>query len=182
MATRTFRKTQNLPVVSLAEGAIVGRLDDFQFDLESGHIFGYRVRGQGMWARTGGVASALLPRFGKDVVFVTEEGAVRWGGMPRSAEPGRAWATVYRGVSVRTRRGQPVGTVQDFLIEATPPRVRALVLDRHRVLPFGEGVALGRDAVVVPDTTTLLDTGDDEEVTETWTRGSRPEGGDPGTG
>lgn len=179
MATRTFRKTQNLPVVSLAEGAILGRLDDFQFDLETGRIFGYRVRGQGVWARIGGVPAALLTRYGRDVVFVTDESALRWGTLSRGAEPGRAWATLYRGVAVRTRRGQAVGTVQDFLIEAEPAAVRALVLDRHRLLPFDEGVALGRDSVVVPDTAPLLDAGDEEEITETWARSPRPDGSGP---
>lgn len=179
MAARTFRKTQNLPVIAMAEGAIVGKFDDFQFDLETGRIYGYRVRGQGVWARAGGVAAGELLRYGRDVVFIREEAAVRWSGVSRAPEPGRAWATAYRGVSVVSRKGEPLGSVQDFMLDVDPPRVRALVLDRHRLLAVGASVVLGRDAVVVPDPAVVLGSVDEEEITDTWARGELSGEGGP---
>ncbi len=40
----SFRKAHGLQVVARKEGALIGRFDDFQFDLESRAIYGYRMK------------------------------------------------------------------------------------------------------------------------------------------
>ena len=106
----THRTSSGLPVVTLSEGAIVGKLDDFQFDLSSRRIYGFRVRGSGVWSKYGGVEASKLERIGKDVVFVTSEADVEWrAGGTRHAEEGRAWASQYRGIRVMSRSGAAMG-------------------------------------------------------------------------
>ena len=125
-------------MIARAEGAIVGRMDDFQFDLESQEIYGYRLKGTGMFSRAGGVSASHMEYIGRDVAIVPGEDAVEWSGAGRNVEPGRAWASQYRGTRVMSRSGAHVGTVED------------LVLDGRRLVAIAEGVATGPAAVILP--------------------------------
>jgi len=168
---RTWRSASNLQVATIAEGTVVGRFDDFQFALSDGSIFGYRLKGSSRFARTGGVAAADLPVVGRDLVLVTREAAVEWAGLPRNVVEGRAWASAWRGTRVMSRGGATVGSVDDFLFDAAPPRVTGFLLDRGRLLRRDDRVAVGRDAVVIADPTLLVTLDDDEpETTDWWTR------------
>jgi uncharacterized protein YrrD len=167
---QSFKKAQGMQVAALVEGSFVGKLDDFQFDLETGAIYGYRLK-QGVFAKSGGVPAARLVRLGKDLVFVTEEAAVEWTGAPRAAVEGRAWASEYKGTRVMSRRGAGLGNVEDFLLEADPPRVRALVLDGGRVAKVDEHVAIGRDAVILDDpSAAVAPPAESEDGGDWWSR------------
>lgn len=164
---KTFRKTQGMQVATLAEGAIIGKLDDFQFDLETAGIYGYRLKGPGVFAKSGGVPAAALTTFGRDLVFIRAEGAVEWGGS-RNAEDHRAWASEYRGSRVMSRRGEALGQVEDFVVEAEPPRVLALLLDGNRIVPLDGRVATGRDAVILDDAGVAKPLPETEPDSEKW--------------
>jgi uncharacterized protein YrrD len=146
----SFRKAQGHLVIARLEGAIVGRVDDFQFDLESQEIFGYRLKGTGMFSRAGGVSAADVEYIGRDVAIVPGEDAVEWSGAGRNVEPGRAWASQYRGTRVMSRSGAHVGTVEDLVFEQKPDRIVGLVLDGRRLVAIAEGVATGPAAVILP--------------------------------
>ena len=167
---KTFLKTRGLQVATLAEGSIVGKFDDLLFELESGRIFGYRLR-QGV-LRSGGVAAASLTRIGRDLVYVQDERAVDWSGLTRVADEGRAWALQYRGARVMSRRGAALGEVQDFVIDTDPRHaVYAFLLDANRIVRFDERVSVGRDALIVDDAAAALGLDDDEpETTDWWIR------------
>ncbi len=167
---RTFRKAQTLSVATIAEGAIIGKLDDLQFDLSTGRIFGFRLRAPGILGRTGGVAAAELPLIGRDLTLVRSETSVEWSGERRNAEDGRAWAGNYRKTRVITRRGAGLGVVEDFILDGSPPAIVALLLDRHRMIRLDRRVTLGRDSVIVEDPTAAVSLEDDEESTDWWTR------------
>lgn len=147
-----FKRAQALQVATLTEGALVGRLDDLQFELETGTIFGFRFS-RGVFSRAGGAPASAVERLGRDLVYVPDEAAIDWSGVARQPVEGRAWASEYRGTKVMTRRGETLGTVDDLVIALGPPRVLALALDADRVIELGDAVTLGRDAVVVADST-----------------------------
>lgn len=163
---RTFTKAQDLKAATIAEGALVGRLDDFQFDLESGEIYGWRVKA-GMFGKTGGVPAAALVQLGRDLALLRGEGAIEWSGGRASAE-GRAWASAYSKKRVVTRRGAELGEVVDYVVEVDPPRVRALLLDGGHVVPLGPRVALGKDAVVLDDASVALAVADHAVESAGW--------------
>lgn len=168
----TWKRTQNMQVVSLAEGAFVGRLDDFQFDLEDHRVYGWRLKGTGMFARVGGVAGRYLSRLGRDVAFVESEGVVEWSRGKVADAPGRAWASTYRGVPAITRRGRALGAVQDYVLEANASRVTGIILHGNLLLPLDGRVRTGPAAVVVSDEGAVVElpaeAGDERE--DWWAR------------
>lgn len=163
---RTFTKAQDLKAATIAEGALVGRLDDFQFDLESGEIYGWRVK-TGVFGKTGGVPAAAVVQLGRDLALLRGEGAIEWSGGRAQAE-GRAWAGAYTKKRVVTRRGAELGEVVDYVVEVDPPRVRALLLDGGRVVPFGPHAAVGKDAVVLDDATVARAVSDHAIESSAW--------------
>lgn len=167
---KTFLKTRGRPVATLAEGAVVGKLDDFLFDLESGRVYGFRIK-QGVLSRSAGVAASDVALLGRDLVYVKSEAAVDWSGVSRVREDGRAWASQYRGVKVMSLRGAALGTVEDFVLGAEPFAVVALLLDGNRIVRMDNRVSLGRDAVIVADAAdaAALDA-DEPETTDWWNR------------
>ncbi|MDP2311827.1 MAG: PRC-barrel domain-containing protein [Pseudomonadota bacterium] len=167
---KSFKKAQGMTVATLAEGALVGKFDDFQFDVETGVIYGCRLK-QGVFAKSGGVPADAVMLLGRDLVYVRDEAAIEWSGASRVPTEGRAWATEYRGTKVMSRRGAGLGTVEDFLIALNPPRVTALLLDGGRVVVFDERVAVGRDAVILSDPALAVPTPEgDEESGDWWKR------------
>lgn len=167
---KTFSKSRGLPVATIAEGALVGKLDDFLFELETGRIFGYRLKA-GVLPRSGGVAARDVARVGRDLVLVSSEAAVDWSGVSRVAEEGRAWASRYRGARVMTRRGAAVGEVTDLLFQSEPHEVRAFLLDGNRVVQLDGGVSVGRDALILDDAAAAMAVGGGEpETTDWWVR------------
>ena len=147
----TFRKSQGLLVVSQEEGAVLGKLDDFQFDLADHTIYGYRIKGTGMFAKAGGVAADKLVKVGRDVVFVTSEADIEWTTAGRHAEEGRAWASQYVGMKAMSRRGAGLGEVDDFVYDPVADKVLALYLDHHRVAELTASAATGPSAVILDD-------------------------------
>lgn len=164
-----YRTSVGLPVVTLAEGAIVGKLDDFQFDLTSRRIYGYRLRGAGVFSRSGGVAAANLQRVGRDVAFVGAEAEVEWkSGSGRHNQEGRAWASQYRGIRVMSRAGALIGTVEDFVFDPVTDQVLALLVDNDRIIELDDEVATGPAAVIVEDPAHLRELPMEARGTEEW--------------
>ena len=151
MAFETWKRAQNLQVVSLEEGAIVGKLDDFQFDLETRRIYGWRLKGHGVFAKAGGVRAADLVLVGRDVALVRAESCVEWADARPNVVDGRAWASAYRGTQAITRRGASLGAVQDFVVDRAGNEVTGFILPGDRLLPLDDGVNTGPDAVIVED-------------------------------
>ena len=151
----SFRKAHGLQGVARKEGALIGRFDDFQFDLESRAIYGYRIKGAGMFAKAGGVAAASLDQIGRDVAFVGGEDSVEWSGAGRNVEDGRAWASQYRGTRVMSRNGVSLGAVEDFVFDPGGDRVLGLVLDGERLVELGPAVATGPAAVILEEASML---------------------------
>ena len=169
---RTWKRAQNMQVVTLEEGADVGRLDDFQFDLATHTIYGWRVKGVGMFAKAGGVPAAELVKVGRDVAFLRSEVAIEWsGGKPRAVE-GRAWASTYRGTQALSRIGRGLGAVQDYVLDDTGSRVTGIILHGGLLLPLDGRVRLGAAAVIAesPDVAVQLPGEGEEERTDWWVR------------
>ena len=167
---KSFKKAQGMNVATLAEGALVGKFDDFQFDLESGVIYGCRLK-QGVFSKSGGAPARAFTLLGRDLVYVSEEAAIEWSGAARAPVEGRAWASEYLGTKVMSRRGAGLGSVEDFLFALDTPRVTAMLLDGNRVVVFDERVAVGRDAVILSDPAIAVPHSEgDEESGDWWKR------------
>jgi uncharacterized protein YrrD len=147
----TWKRTQGRQVVTRAEGAVIGQLNDFQFDLADRRIFGWRLKGVGMFAPFGGVSSEALLVIGRDVAIVQSESAVEWSNAGRNAAEGRAWAGDYRGTTVVDQRGRSMGSVQDFVFDDLGAKLTGFVLQGNLLLPLDERVRTGPAAVVAQD-------------------------------
>jgi uncharacterized protein YrrD len=146
-----YETTRARPVVSREEGAIVGKFDDFQFDIRTWSIYGYRLRSSSMFGRAGGVLADDLDQVGRDVVFITSEARVEWTGGARNPEDGRAWASRYLGTKVISRDGTALGEVDDLVFCARTDALVALILSGERIVELGRHVATGSAAVVIED-------------------------------
>lgn len=167
---KSFKKAQGMLVATIAEGALVGKFDDFQFNLDDGTIYGCRLK-QGVFSRSGGVPASAVVRLGRDLLYVREEASIEWSGASRAPVEGRAWASEYRGTKVMSRRGAGLGAVEDYLIALDPPRVTALLLDGARVVVFDDGVSVGRNAVILSDPALAVSRPEgDEESVDWWQR------------
>lgn len=147
--TKTFRKAQGMLVASIADGALIGKLDDFQFDLESGRIYGYRIKGTGVFSKTGGVAASQVHCIGQDLLLVQQAADVSWTSEKRNMEGGRAWASQYTRSRVISRRGAALGHIEDFVL--AEQKVVGIVLSENRLLQLGDRIALAQDAVILDD-------------------------------
>lgn len=167
-----YETTRSRPVVSLEEGAIVGKFDDFQFDIRSWRIFGYRLRANTMFGRAGGIQADDLDKVGRDVVFISSEERVEWSGGARNPEDGRAWASRYLGTKVISRDGTALGEVDDLVFCPADDRLVALVLSGERIVELGPHVATGSAAVVIEDASFAVPLPDDdpESPTNWWER------------
>ncbi len=166
----TWKRAQNLQIISLKEGAAVGRLDDFQFDLESWKIYGWRLKGLGVFARAGGVTPDRLKLIGRDVAFVESEQDIEWsGGRPNQARD-RAWASAYNGMSVMSRRGSMMGAVQDFVIDVAGDAVTGLILHGNRLLVLNEDVQTGPDVIIARTSDVVVALPEGEQKASWWRR------------
>lgn len=144
-----FEDVRGRTVVSRLEGAIVGKLDDFQFDLRTWEIYGYRLQPRHMFAKAGGVPAERLDQIGRDVAFLGAEADIEWSGGGRNAEDGRAWATRYVGTRVISRDGTALGEVSDLVFDPARRRAVAVILTHDRLAILGPQVATGPAAVVL---------------------------------
>jgi uncharacterized protein YrrD len=165
-----YETTRARPVVSREEGAIVGKFDDFQFDIRSWTIYGYRLRSSSMFGRAGGVLAEDLDQIGRDVVFITSESRVEWTGGSRNPEDGRAWASRYLGTKVISRDGTALGEIDDLVFCARTDTLVALILSGERIVELGRNVATGSAAVVIEDASFAvpLPAEEDHENPTTW--------------
>jgi len=172
MSLETWKRAHNLQVVTRMEGAFVGRLEDFQFDLETHRIYGWRLKASGMFGKAGGVPAAAMELIGRDVAFIDSEGAIEWGSSRADAVDGRAWASTYKGTQAISRRGRSLGAVQDFVIDGSGTRVTGLVLHGALLLPLDGRVQTGPAAIIVEANDVAVELPGDEadEPTNWWVR------------
>lgn len=166
-----YESTRSRPVVSREEGAIVGKFDDFQFDIRTWSIYGYRLRATSMFGRAGGILAEDLDQVGRDVVFITSEARVEWTGGSRNPEDGRAWASRYLGTKVISRDGTAMGEVDDLVFCARTDTLVALILSGERIVELSRNVATGSAAVVIEDASLavpLPEEADHENPTGWW--------------
>ncbi len=168
----TWKRAQNLQVATVEEGALIGRLDDFQFDLDSHRIFGWRLKAGGVFARVGGVRANELVLVGRDLALIRTETTVEWGGGKTSAVDGRSWASAYRGTIAVSRRGRTLGAVTDFVLDRQGDQVTGLLLQGGLLLPLDGRVNTGLGAVIAEteDAVVQLGDGEAEERTDWWDR------------
>jgi len=191
MLLETWKRAHNLQVVTTTEGAFAGRLEDFQFDLETHRIYGWRLKASGMFARAGGVRAEAMQLIGRDVALLDSESSIEWGSRRADAVAGRAWASTYKGTQAISRRGRALGAVQDFVIDGRGGSVTGLVLHGGLLLPLDGRVQTGPSAIIVEADDVAVELPEDEadEPTNWWVRvrdavGGRPRpvrgGEDPG--
>lgn len=165
----TFKRVVGLPVVSLAEGASLGKLDDFQFDLETHEVYGWSIKAAGVFGKSGAVAARQLTLLGRDVAFVRAEADVEWGAS-RAKVDGRAWAAAWKGTPAMSRRGQALGKVEDFLLDPHGNRVTGLLLSGDLFVPLQGQANTGPSALIVVDDSAVVSRAADSSGTDWWDR------------
>ncbi|MBN1337107.1 MAG: PRC-barrel domain-containing protein [Deltaproteobacteria bacterium] len=168
-----YEATRGRQVVTLEEGAMIGKFDDFQFDIRTWRIFGYRLKPLHVFGRAGGVAAEDLDKVGRDVVFIRAESQVVWSGAARNPEEGRAWASRYLGSKVLSRDGTALGTVGDLMFDDATHALCGLILSDGRLVLLDERVSTGPAAVVLEDdrcAVPLLDPQENEDPDHWWAR------------
>ncbi|MBM4365983.1 MAG: PRC-barrel domain-containing protein [Deltaproteobacteria bacterium] len=167
---RVFNATKGLPVVTLAEGGYAGKLDDFQFEIDSLAVLGFRLRAPGFWGGARGVAAGNVVLLGRDYVLVRDEAIVEREGHRAASTAGRAWFGDWAGRKVVARRGVELGTVDDVVLDDRPSVVRAWVLDGGRVVVPGPRAELAADSLIVDDERVVVGTGEKVDSVAWWAR------------
>ena len=163
MHLETWKRAQHLQVATLAEGAFVGRLDDFLFDLETHRIYGWRLKASGMFSKPGGVPAEELVLVGRDVALIRTEEAVEWSGGRITVVDGRAWASAYRGTEAVSRRGRALGVVQDFVLDRQGTQVTGLLLRGGLLLPLDGRVSTGPAAIIAESDELVVEMPDEDD-------------------
>jgi len=166
MHLETWKRAQNLQVVTLTEGAFVGRLDDFLFDLETHRIYGWRLKASGMFSKPGGIPADELVLVGRDVALIRTEDAVEWSGGRIAVVDGRAWASGYRGTQAVSRRGRALGAVQDFVLDRQGTQVTGLLLHGGLLLPLDGRVSTGPAAIIAESDELVVEMPDEDDGAE----------------
>lgn len=167
---RSFKRISGLQTIAHLEGATVGKLDDFLFELQTGAIFGWRIKTGAVFSKSGGIAVADMERIGRDVAIIRTETAIEWagGGKPRPVE-GRAWASAYVGMGVLTRGGRALGEVRDLYVEDAGTRVLGLLLEGNTAVVLDARTQLGPSAVILESDSVPVALPEDEGKDEWWT-------------
>ena len=158
MHLETWKRAQTC-VATLAEGALVGRLDDFMFDLETHQIYGWRSRARACFPRPVACRPTSLvlgARCGPD----SKEEAAEWSG-------GRiSWSTVARGQCLPRhpgeRRGRALGAVQDFVIDREGNQVTGVLLHGGLLLPLDGRVSTGPAAIIAESDDLVVEMPDED--------------------
>jgi uncharacterized protein YrrD len=167
-----FEESRGRPIVTRKEGAIIGKLDDFQFDLRSGQVFGYLVRATSLFRKAGGVRAEDLDQVGRDVAFIGSESQVEWIGGSRNTEDGRTWASRYLGTRIVTRDGAALGTVDDLVFHPGDRQVVAVVVSSNRIIRIDSRVSTGPAVVVLAEERIAVPMPEahESELPEAWWR------------
>lgn len=163
---RTWTKARGMQVVTVAEGAMVGKLDDAYVVLESGAVLGYRVKSGLVFSSNAACAADQLLKLGRDVVLIRGEASLEKAG-GRGEDEGRVWLSDYLGRKVISRRGEQLGEVEDLVVDEAGARVRALLVGDKLVKVDGRA-SLGRDAVICEDAGVPVVVGEERVESPEW--------------
>ncbi len=169
----SWKRAQGMNGYSVEEGADLGRIDDFQFDLQTRKIYGWRLRQMGVFGKTGGLKAESLLLLGEDVALIRSKEAVLWGREKKNSTHGRVWASRYRKTEVLNRRGERLGRIVDIVIDQAGNEVQGFLLTDEQLLPLFTDVVIGPDSVIVEKDGLLeqLSVEDKDIETETtWTK------------
>jgi uncharacterized protein YrrD len=172
-----FKRVAGLQVVSLAEGATLGKIEDFQFDLETHQVYGWAIKGLGVFGKSGAVPSSRLSLLGRDVAFVVAEADVEFGGA-RSRVDGRAWAAAWKGTPAMSRKGQALGKVEDYVLDPSGNHLRGVVISGDIYVPLGAAANTGPSALIVVDEAAMVHPAAEPAGGDWWDRMKGAVGGD----
>ncbi len=161
-----YEYMKGLPVITMAEGKQIGKIDDLVIDPERKAVSWLRLHSGGM---IGGerlwVPTAAIHGVGEDAVTINAEADAR---TPADAPDALALVKAKRGVigsKVLTESGERVGEVRDFEFDpitfaltslSVPPAMNTigeiLTIPGDKVLTIGEDmIVVATDAVMRPD-------------------------------
>ena len=160
-----YEFVKGLPVITMAEGKQIGKIDDLVIDPERKAVGWLRLHSGGMGMLGGErlwVPTAAIHGVGEDAVTINAEADAR---TPADAPDAVALVKAKRGVigsKVLTEKGEHVGEVRDFEFDpitfaltslSVPPAMNAvgeiLTIAGDKVLTIGEDmIVVAADAVV----------------------------------
>lgn len=164
----TLHSVKGLPVVTRAEGGHAGKVDDVLVRVVDLVAIGYKVRAPGFWGEVFGVVAEAVERLGRDFVIVRDDAAVEPAGASRGSLDDRVWWSDWQGSKCIGRRGEDHGKLTDLILEREGGRIRALVLDRGRLVVPSPRSNITADGVIVDDASAITKIADAVDSAAWW--------------
>lgn len=161
---RRAKTLLGVPVFSLAEGRLVGRVQDVIFDPPSGRIAGMVLKRSALAIGTRVVPVSRIRSLGSDVVTVEDGKSVRVSLWPRFVRRLPNLGTALNGLLVLTESGEQLGALEEVFVGPAGEilgyelnaRLEGPQSSGKRVIP-GQGIlVVGRDAAIVHDSMAQL--------------------------
>lgn len=154
MTTESVSDIKNIPVVSVLEGAMLGLVSRVYVDPEKKRLSGVAFKKKMLGPRLY-VAADAIKRFGRDVVLIDEEAHVFTDGDGQDSLERRF--KDLRKTEVATTKGDVIGSVADFEVNAGDGAITRLILADGRSIDLGRmDVSIGSSHVVVRDEQVIL--------------------------
>ena len=156
---RRAKTLLDLPIISLADGLIVGRVRDVVFDPTGGRIAGLLVREASLLSDARVVPLERIRSFGRDAVTVPDRSAVQPSLRVRPVRRLLNSGVRLTGLHVLTEGGRDLGTIDEVFVgkageivgyELNPGMVEETMRGK-RLIPGAEMLTAGPDAAIVPE-------------------------------
>jgi len=151
------KQIKGLPVIGIAEGATLGKVDDVYIDVDARKLLGFVIDAENSMEVLDGayLDPADIRSIGPDAVMVDSQEAVRGTSMRREiGSLVNIDSLLKRGVM--TQSGVSVGNVSD--VEFEPPDFKFTQLEvspglfqSNTKIPFAEVMSIGAEMIVVSD-------------------------------
>ncbi|MBF0497554.1 MAG: PRC-barrel domain-containing protein [Deltaproteobacteria bacterium] len=139
-----------LSVISLLEGKTLGKIKEILIDREEKSVVAVKIWGHGLIRDEKVIVLNEVVIFGEDVCIIESANnlidPVKYNENPKLIPFDRL-----AGLAVNTSGGKNLGYLTDVLFETASGAVRALLLERHMIIPFiKDNAVFGEDVILVP--------------------------------
>ncbi|MBF0524774.1 MAG: PRC-barrel domain-containing protein [Deltaproteobacteria bacterium] len=139
-----------LSVVSLLEGKTLGKIKEILVDREEKTVVAVKVWGHGLIRDEKVIALNDVVIFGEDVCII-ESADNLIDPLKHNENPKLIPFDRLTGLAVNTLEGNNLGYLIDIMFETASGAVRALLLERHMIIPFvKDNAVFGEDVILVP--------------------------------
>ncbi|MEC7986700.1 MAG: hypothetical protein VX278_16145 [Myxococcota bacterium] len=162
-----MQKTFSSLLISQKEGIVIGKLEDFLFNLETHQIKGWLIKRGGLFSSLGGIDSDAIVLCGRDVILIDTVESIEWD-VKRVSHKKSSWASQYKGKKLIQRNGQVFAEIQRLFISEDAKSVVGLEIGDERVIKLNQYIVLRPDGGVLPRKYDIVSVASDDE--NLWTK------------